>query len=158
MAKTLMEVSPEYEELVLDVFSQTGLENYIEVKVFAMAKVGKDVIKVQKANELAEKAWESEDIIVISIAEPIFDLVDEQTRRIWVENALSQVAYDTEKDKLLLGKEPSINLTLGMYDKYKDIIVQKLQLAALSIQQYKDAEKQRKAEEKAAKKNKKKFD
>lgn len=160
MAKTLADVSEVYDDLVREVFSETGLENTISIKVFAMAKPGKDVIKITRAPELAEKAWDEEDIIAVSIYEEAFDRVDDQTRRIWIENALAQVSYDYEKDRLNLNKEPSINLTLGMYDKYNDkglggTLIQKIQLQALTVQQIKDEEKQKKAEAKAAKKAKK---
>lgn len=161
MAKTLVELDDtKYEELVLEVAEEAGLTNYMDFKIFGLAKVGKDVIKVQKANELAERAWEQDDIVVVSLFEPIFDMVDPQTQRIWIENALAQVAYDTEKDRLLIGKEPSINLTLGMYDKYNgkglgDTLIQKIQLQALSVSQYKDAEREKKRQEKEAKKAKK---
>lgn len=151
MRKTLSTVSEEYENLVREVFAETGLENAVNLKVFAMARPGKEVVKIIKAPELAEMAYEEDDIIAVIIYEEAFDLVDEPTRKIWVENALSQVSYDYEKCHLNIGKEPSLNITLGMYDKYKDILVQKMQLAALTIQQIKDAEK----EKKASKKNKK---
>lgn len=155
--KNLTVASPEYEELVKEVVKErTDLSGYVEFKVFNIKKSKKEVTKVQKANEIVELALDMEDVVVISIYETAFDLVDDQTKRLWIENALAPVHYDMEKDKVAIGGEPTITVSLGMYHKYKDIIIQKLELAALTLQQIEDEEKKRKAEEKALKKAKKK--
>lgn len=155
--KNLTVASPEYEELVKEVVKErTDLSGYVEFKVFNIKKSKKEVTKVQKANEIVELALDMEDVVVISIYEAAFDLVDDQTKRLWIENALAPVHYDMEKDKVAIGGEPTITVSLGMYHKYKDIIIQKLELAALALQQIEDEEKKRKAEEKALKKAKKK--
>lgn len=155
--KNLTVASPEYEDLVKEVVKErTDLSGYVEFKVFNIKKSKKDVTKVQKANEIVELALDMEDVIVISIYEAAFDRCDEQTKRLWIENALAPVHYDLEKDKVVIGGEPTITVSLGMYHKYKDIIIQKLELAALTLQQIEDEEKKRKAEEKALKKAKKK--
>ena len=83
-------------------------------------------------------------------------MVDDETKRLWVENALNPVRYDIEKDKVTIGGEPTITVDLGMYHTYKGVIVEKLELAALTLQQIADEEKARKEQEKAAKKSKKK--
>lgn len=156
MANTIKEVDPLYEDLVRDVFEERNLHHFAELRVFAFEKVGNEVVKVQRANELAEKAWNADDVVVVTICEEIMDLVDDQTKRLWVENALAQVFFDTEKDKLIIGKEPAIKqVNLGMYYKYKDVLIQKLELQALTIQQYKDKEREKKKAEKEAKKAKK---
>ena len=97
-------------------------------------------------------ALEKEDLIVISIYERAFDMVDEETKRLWIENAIEPIYYDIEKDKVVIENGPSITVGLGMYHKYKNTIVDKLELAALTLQQIADEEKQKKEQEKAAKK------
>lgn len=155
--KNLTVASPEYEAMVKEVVKErTDLSGYVDFKVYNIIKSKKDIAKVQKANEIVELALEMEDVVVILIYETAFDLVDDQTKRIWIENAISQVHYDMEKDKVSIGGEPTITVSLGMYHKYKDIIIQKLELAALTLQQIEDEEKRRKEEEKALKKSKKK--
>ena len=155
--KNLTIASPEYEELVKEVVRErTDLSGYVEFKVFNIKKSKKDVTKVQKANEIVELALDMEDVVVLSIYEDAFDRCDEQTKRLWIENALAPVHYDMEKDKVVIGGEPTITVSLGMYHKYKDIIIQKLELAALTLQQIEDEERKRKEEEKALKKAKKK--
>jgi len=152
MARNLIEASEDYVALVKTVADDCGIGKYVEMKVFNMLKSSKEVIKVKKTSEPMEVALDGEDMIDVYIYEKAFDLVDEQTQKFWIENALCQVAYDIEKGKLIIGAEPKITLPLGIYDKYKDIAVQKLQLAALTLQQIKDKEK----EEKESKKSKKK--
>lgn len=148
--------SPEYVDLVNKVAKRKSISNYVEFQVLNLKKSKKEVIKVQKANEIVELALEKEDVVVVSIYEKAFDMVDDQTKELWIENALNPVHYDMEKDKVIIGGEPTITVDLGMYHTYKDVIIQKLELAALTLQQIADAEKEKKAQEKAMKKNKKK--
>jgi hypothetical protein len=154
--KNLTMASPEYVDLVNKVAKRKSISNYVEFQVLNLKKSKKEVIKVQKANEIVELALEKEDVVVVSIYEKAFDMVDDQTKELWIENALNPVQYDMEKDKVIIGGEPTITVDLGMYHTYKDVIIQKLELAALTLQQIADAEKEKKAQEKAMKKNKKK--
>ena len=154
--KNLTMASPEYVDLVNKVAKRKSISNYVEFQVLILKKSKKEVIKVQKANEIVELALEKEDVVVVSIYEKAFDMVDDQTKELWIENALNPVHYDMEKDKVIIGGEPTITVDLGMYHTYKDVIIQKLELAALTLQQIADAEKEKKAQEKAMKKNKKK--
>ena len=156
MAKSLTQASPEYVDLVKEVVATKSNLNYIEFQVYNIKKSKKDVIKVQKANELVELALDKEDLVVVSLYERAFDLVDDQTKRLWIENAINAVRYDMEKEKVVIDAGPTINVGLGMYHTYGDIIIQKLELAALTLQQIEDQDKEKKAQEKAAKKGKKK--
>jgi len=155
MNRKLREASEEYVKLVKQVADEIGIGKYVEMNVFDMMKSNKEVIKVKKTSEPMEVKLDGEDMIDVYIYEAAFDLVEEKTQRLWIENALCQVAYDLEKGKLIIGKEPSITLPLGMYTKYKDIAVQQLELAALTVQQIKEKEKEAKAAEKAEKKKNK---
>ena len=158
MNRKLREASEEYVALVKQVADEIGIGKYVEMNVFDMMKSNKEVIKVKKTSEPMEVKLDGEDMIDVYIYEAAFDLVEEKTQRMWIENALCQVAYDSEKGKLIIGKDPSITLPLGIYNKYKDVAVQQLELAALTVQQIKEKEKEEKAKKKAekeAKKNKK---
>lgn len=147
--------SEEYVTLVKQVADELGIGKYVEMNVFDMVKSNKEVIKVKKTSVPTELVLDGEDMIDVYVYEAAFDLVEEKTQRLWIENALCQVAYDLEKSKLVIGKEPSITLPLGMYNKYKDVAVQQLELAALTIQQIKEKEKEEKARQKAEKKKNK---
>ena len=158
MNRKIREASEEYVTLVKQVADEIGIGKYVEMNVFDMVKSNKEVIKVKKTSEPMEVKLDGEDMIDVYIYEAAFDLVEDKTKRLWIENALCQVAYDSEKGKLILGKEPSITLPLGMYNKYKDVAIQQLELAALTVQQIREKEKEEKEKKKAekeAKKNKK---
>lgn len=155
MNRKLTEASEEYVQLVKEVANshECGeIGKYVEMKVFNMIKSSKEVIKVKKTSEPMEVALDGEDMIDVYLYEKAFDLVEDKTKRFWIENALCQVAYDMEKGKVIIGKEPSINVPLGMYNKYKDVAVQQLELAALTIQQIKEKEKEEKQARKEGKK------
>lgn len=154
--KNLAAASPEYVELVKTVAKTKANLNYIDFQVFNLLKSKKDVIKVQKANEIVELALDKEDVVVVSIYERAFDMVDDETKRLWIENALNPVKYDIDKEKVIIGGEPAISVDLGMYHTYKGVIIEKLELAALTLQQISDADKQKKEQEKANRKVKNK--
>ena len=153
MSRKLTEASQEYVDLVKSVADEIGIGKYVEMKIFNMVKATKDVIKVKKTSEPMEVALDGEDMIDVYLYEEAFDLVEDKTKRFWIENALCQVAYDMEKSKIIIGKEPSISLPLGIYNKYKDVAVQQLELAALTLSQI--AEKKKEERQAAKKKGKK---
>ena len=157
MAKTLSAASEEYVKLVEEAVAETGHDRKgVDFKVYNMLNARKEVIKVQRANEAAEILSNGQDVVIISIAEEIFDLVDEKTRRLWVEDALSNVSYDSEKEKLLIGKEPMISTTFGMYNKYGQLSIDMAELKLLTLEQYLDKKKEEEERKKEEKKNKKK--
>ena len=157
MAKSITNASEEYVALVKEVAEEIGIDKYVEFNVFDMTKSSKEVIKVKKTSVPMEVKLEGEDMVDVYLYEKAFDLVEDKDKRFWIENALCQVAYDLEKGKLIIGKEPTITVPLGMYDKYKDIAIKELQLAALTIQQIKDKEKEEKEKAKAEKKAKRQY-
>ena len=159
MNRNIEIASEEYIKLVKEVANSNDcgqIGKYVEMNVFNMLKLGKEVIKVKKTSVPTEVVLDGEDMIDVYIYEPAFDLVDEETRRIWIENALHPVAYDMEKSKVVLNKDPMISVSKGMLNKYKGVIVQKLELAVETLGQIKEKEKEAKAREKAEKKKNKK--
>lgn len=152
MAK-IRNASEEYVKLVKSVADSIGIGKYVEINVFDMGKSNKEVIKVKKTSVPMEVKLEGEDMIDVYLYEDAFDLVEDSTKRFWIESALCQVGYDMEKSKIVIGAEPTINIPEGIYEKYKDVAIQQLRLANLTISQIKDKEKQEKEERKA--KNKK---
>ena len=153
MAK-IRNASEEYARLVKNVADQCGIGKYVEINVFDMGSSKKDVIKVKKTSVPMEVKLEGEDMIDVYIYEKAFDLVEDKTKNFWIENALAQVSYDMDKGKIVVGKEPTITLTEGIFEKYKNVAIQELRLASLTVQQIIDKEKQEKAERKAEKKKK----
>ena len=90
-------------------------------------------------------------MICIAVNSELFEVLDEQSQDILIESLLSRVYYDSEKEKIVINK-PELNVELGMYHKYKDIAVQKLELAYYTLKQIEDKKKQEKESKKKAKK------
>ena len=157
MAKTLTAASEEYVKLVEDIVGDNHNLSFIDFQVFNLVRAKNSMVKVMKANEIAELLSNREDLVIVGIYEHGFDMLDEQSKKLLIEMALSQVSYDTEKQKVNIGGEPAISLTLGFYHKYHDEAVRVAELEQLTLQQRKDQEeeeKERKKAEKASKKNK----
>jgi hypothetical protein len=156
MAKTLSEASEDYVKLVEEVVAETGLDRMgVDFQVYNLLKTKNEVVRVQKANEIAEILTNREDLVIVSIFEKAFDKVDAKTQRLWVEAALAKVSYDTEKDKLVIGGEPTLTIPLGMYHKYDKLAVDMAELEQLTLQQIRDEEEEEKERRKSEKKQKK---
>lgn len=156
MARTLSEASSEYVKLVEDSVAETGLDRMgVDFQVYNMLNPKKEVIRIQRASEVAEILSNRSDLVIVVIAEEIFDKVDDKTKRLWIEDALSNVAYDSEKEKILIGKEPMVSTTLGMYHKYGQLSIEMAELRLLTLQQYLDEKKEEEDRKKAEKKGKK---
>lgn len=112
--------------------------------------------EVIKANELVALFSGDADMVCVALNERLFLLLDDQSQNVLIESLLSQIWYDNEKGKIMIVK-PELNVGLVMYHKYKEVAVQKLELAYYTLQQMEEKrkeEKERKKAEKAEKKNK----
>lgn len=147
--------SPEVEKLIQDVAQEMGLtQQGLEFQALCTTKA-KEIVKVSKAGEVAEVMSDKENLLVVIVYEDAFDVVDEKTRFMWTRMALDSVVYDSEKNKVTLSA-PMLTMTLGCYQKFGNVATQHAELALHTIQQLEEAEKQRKAEAKAAKTRKRK--
>lgn len=147
--------SPDVEKLIQDVAQEMGLiQQGLEFQALCTTKA-KEIVKVSKAGEVAEVMSDKENLLVVIVYEDAFDVVDEKTRSMWARMALDSVVYDSEKNKVTLSA-PMLTMTLGCYQKFGNVATQHAELALHTIQQLEEAEKQRKAEAKAAKTRKRK--
>jgi hypothetical protein len=73
----------------------------------------------------------------------------------WIRLAMDCVSYDSEKEKVSI-KTPMVKVPLYSYQKFGKVAVDNAELAIHTINQIQEEEKMRKAEEKTAKKDKKK--
>lgn len=153
MAK-FFETSEEFVELIEEQFSKTGLDTLgINLKVVSITKA-KDILKVSRTSAVTNFLTQGETDILITIYEQAFDRLPKDVQEMLVEMVLSNVSYDTEKDKLNIETSPYVQI-FNMRKKYGEIILNNLEMAYLTIQQIEDEEKERKEQEKEAKKNKK---
>ena len=151
MAK-FFELTDENQTLVNDVFQDTGMHNYMNLKMVGVSKA-KELIKVSKANPLAEYVGKCPDTIVCAIYEDAFDRLDEKTKRLLLIDAFGVVFYDDEKDKISIGA-PQIVVTVAGSMKYGEDLINAAETGVLAIQQLEDEKREQKELEKANKKNK----
>jgi len=155
MAKYSRELDEALEKKVKDLASAAGLrEQGITIEPIALNSK-KSYGEVIKANELVTLFTGDSDMVCVALNERLFLELDEQSQTVLIESLLSQIWYDDEKDKIIITK-PELNVGLGMYHKYKEVAVQKLELAYYTLQQMEDKRKAEKEAKKEAKKAAKK--
>ena len=145
MAK-FFELSEDNINLVEDAFQSTGLHNFMECNILGIAK-SKTLIKIQKNNPVTEYLAKVPESINIQVYEEAFDRLDDDSKKILLDDAFARVAYDNDKDKIIIGA-PEITVTLGGRAKYGDKLINAAELGVLAIQQIEDEKKQMKEAEK----------
>lgn len=148
MAK-IFQTSDDIVELAEDVFDSTGLPQVgINLKVMSVTK-SKDVLKVTKANATTEFLTNKKDMVTLYVYEEAFDrLTDEQKNKL-MEGVLSNISYDSEKDKLNIDNSrygEAIRMR-RKYPNYVDII----ETSIMVIEEIQDEEAQKKEEERERK-------
>lgn len=132
------------------IISEMGISTYVNVDPIAL-KSKKEIGCVVKANEIAALYTGDDSLVVLALNEAAFRRVDEQTQEIWIRSLLDQIEYDIDKDKINI-KKPELQVPLGLYHKFKNVAIEKLELALLTLQQIADEEEQMKATSKKKKK------
>ena len=151
MAKYSRELDEALEKKVKDLAGAAGLrEQGITIEPIALNSK-KSYGEVIKANELVTLFTGDSDMVCVAINERLFLELDDQSQTVLIESLLSQIWYDSEKEKIMINK-PELQVGLGMYHKYKEVAVQKLELAYYTLQQLEERKKAEKEAKKAAKK------
>lgn len=147
MAK-FFETSADIAELAQDKFEDTGLAQMgIELKVISVTKA-KNVLKASKAGATIQYLTKKDAILIVY--EEVFDRLSDEYKEKLMEGALSNISYDTEKDKLIVETDIAKEI-FRMRQKYENY-VDMVEASYIVAQQIEDEEKQRKDEMKAAKK------
>lgn len=147
MAK-IFETSEDIVEMINDKFEETGLAAIgINLKVLSVSKQ-KEVLKIQKTSPTT--AFLTKKDLQIMVYEPAFDRLSTEIQERLIETLLSNVWFDSEKDKLNIETNPFVQI-FNMRKKYPNI-VDYLEASFLVIKQLEDEEKERKQAEKEAKK------
>lgn len=152
MAK-FYDVSEENQSLIDEKFQETGMHNGIDLKIRGISKQ-KEVIKVVKTNPQAQDLGGCPDSIVCYVYEDAFDRLDDNIKEMLVIDAFANVAYDSEKDKIIVGG-PQITVSLGGLAKYGQELVKAAEVGEYAILQIEEEKKAIKEAEKAAKAAKK---
>lgn len=146
------ELTEENQELINDLFEESGYTNYMQLKLIGTAK-SKEVIKVARPNDVAKYVGHlPDDVVTIIVYEEAFDRLDEKNKKLIVKNALATIQYDSEKDKISIGV-PQITVTIGGRQAFGNELVDACEMGVLAIQQIEDEKKQLKEEEKIRKAN-----
>lgn len=152
----IFETSQDIAELAQDKFEDTGLAQMgINLKVLSITKA-KNVLKVSRAS--ATTHFLTNKDVILLIYEEAFDRLSDEFKSKLMEGAISNITYDSEKDKINVESDiaKEIFRLRKKYDNYVDAV----ETSYIVMQQIEDEEKQRKEEEKmrkaaekAAKKN-----
>ena len=143
----IYETSRDIAELAQAKFEDTGLAQMgIDLKVISVTKA-KNVLKATKAGATVHYLTNKDAILVIY--EEAFDRLSDEYKERLMEGALSNISYDTEKDKLNVDGDIAKEMfrMRRKYENYIDV----MEASYLTIAQIDDEEKQKKEEEKARK-------
>lgn len=141
------ETSADIAELAQDKWEDTGLAQMgIELKVISATKA-KNVLKASKAGATLNYLTKKDAFLIIY--EEAFDRLSDEYKEKLLEGVLSNISYDTEKDKLEVETDiaKEIFRMRRKYENYTDM----LETSYMVISQIEDEERQRKEEEKAQK-------
>lgn len=153
MAK-LFETSDEIVEIIENEFDKVGLLNYgINLKVISTTK-SKDIIKVSKASATTEFLSKKSDIVIFTVYEEAFDRLSDKIKKLLIDMAMSNVYFDSAKDKLVVDSSP-YNQLFAIREKYGcEDVLNALELSYHIIAEIEEEAKAKKQAEKEAKKNK----
>lgn len=146
------EVSDDVRVVLDEVVEQTNLENFMNIYYYGVPKQ-KSVIKVSKLNPIGEAVSKKTDVVVITVAEEIFERLDPNQQKMLVEDAINQISYDDEKDKISI-ESPAITMTVGGWRKYGAELANAYEMSLLTAQQLEEEKKEAKAAAAEAKKSK----
>ena len=150
MAK-LFETSKDIADLAQEKWENTGLAQMgIELKVISTPKA-KSILKVQRAN--ATTNYLTKKDVILIVFEEAFDRLTEEHKNLLMEGAISNISYDTDKDKLNVDSDfaREIFRMRRKYQNYVDVAEE----SYIVIETIEEEEKQRKEAERLAKKERK---
>ena len=143
----IYETSADIAELCQAKWEETGLAQMgIELKLLSVTKA-KNVLKASKAGATINYLTKKDAFLIIY--EEAFDRLSDEYKERILEGALSNISYDTDKDKLNVETDIAKELfrMRRKYENYVDI----METSYLVIKQIEEEEKERKEAEKAQK-------
>jgi hypothetical protein len=93
---------------------KVGISQFINITVLTNNKA-KDIYKVNKANELLK--YRTGDDIIIVINENVLDKLDEADKEMIIEESISSIHYNLEKDKIEITR-PDVVTFSGILSKH----------------------------------------
>lgn len=93
---------------------KAGLTNFINITILSNNKA-KEIYKINKANELLR--YRTGDDIIIVVNEIILDKLEDEDKEMVIEESISSIHYNTEKDRIEISK-PDVVTYSGVLSKY----------------------------------------
>lgn len=146
------EISEDVKLVFDEVVGQTNLEMFMNIYYYAVPKQ-KGVVKVSKLNPIGEAVSKKPGTVVITVAEEIFERLEPNQQKMLAEDAINQILYDDEKDKITI-ETPTITMTLGGWRKYGVELAKAYEMSLLTVQQFEEEKKEAKALAQETKKSK----
>ena len=153
MAK-LGKLSEDTVDWIDGIISETGLDNYINVKTYAGNK-SKEVIKIKKAGPIEGELAKDESTVFIIVYEEAFDRLDDDMKDTLMRDAINNIVFNPDNGKVSIGA-CRITVTTWGIQKFGDKLLRAAESGVLAIEQIADEEKERKSQKRKKKKNKKK--
>ena len=147
----LFETSKDIADLAQEKWENTGLAQMgIELKVISTPKA-KSILKVQRAN--ATTNYLTKKDVILIVFEEAFDRLTDEHKNLLMEGAISNISYDTDKDKLNVESDfaREIFRMRRKYQNYVDVAEE----SYIVIETIEEEERQRKEAERLAKREKK---
>lgn len=148
------EISEENKEIINEVVGKTLIEQYMNIYYFSVPKQ-KQVFKVKKLGVLGESVHKESSTVCICVNEEIFERLSPVQQRMLAEDAINQILFDDEKDKITI-EAPAITMTVGGWRKYGVELANAYETSLLTAQQLEKEKKEAKAAEQETKKSKRK--
>lgn len=148
----LFQSSDYVEEMAEDAFNNASLNGLVRLNVISTSKA-KELIKVSKVTPETEFLINKEGVVTLTVFEKAFERLDEDSQKKIMEGAVSCINYDSEKDKISIDKS-ELNMVNRMRHKYTNDILDIFEGGVMAIQQVEEEEKEEKAMQKEAKKQK----
>lgn len=156
MAKNLGKVSEETAALFDKIYDETGLDNFMDIRIVNVAK-SKKLIEVQRCPPIGEWVASKEDVVCIKVYEKAFERLTPKMQEILMRDAFNNINFDTEKGKIIIGV-PQIVVTCEGRAKWGEELINAAESGVIAIQQIIEEEKEEKERlkmEKAAKRKQK---
>ena len=146
MAK-FFKTSEDIASMIQDIFENTSLPQMgVELKVISITKA-KNVLKASKASATVHYLTNNDAVLIVY--EDALDRLSDEYKVKLIEGALSNISYDTDKDKVAVESDIAKEMCRmrKKYENYVDI----LETSYIIIDEIEEEEKQRKEEEKIRK-------
>jgi len=146
MAK-FFKTSEDIANMIQDIFENTSLPQMgVELKVISITKA-KNALKASKASATVHYLTNNDAVLIVY--EDALDRLSDEYKVKLIEGALSNISYDTDKDKVAVESDIAKEMfrMRKKYENYVDI----LEASYIIIDEIEEEEKQRKEEEKIRK-------